>query len=73
MKPGILVFKTDIRTQRQAAGICNLLSAQESVVRCTVDMQDCDKILRVEVKWEQSSVLETLVRQQGFFIEELPD
>lgn len=73
MKPGILVFKTDIRTRRQATGICNLLNAQEGVVRCTVDVEDCDKILRVEVKWEQSRALEMLVRQQGIFIEELPD
>lgn len=73
MNQDILVFRTDIRTRRQAANICNILTMREGVMRCTVDVQDCDKVLRVEVKWPDREHIVQAVRQQGFFIEELPD
>lgn len=42
------VFKTNVQQQRQAAWLLGLLNRQFPLCRINFDLDDCDRILRVE-------------------------
>jgi hypothetical protein len=42
------VFRTNIRRKRQAKAMMDILSKQFPLFRINFDLEDCDKILRVE-------------------------
>ena len=46
----IEVFKTNVRTKKQAGKILARLSIQYPKAKINFDLSDCDKILRVEGK-----------------------
>jgi len=70
----IQVFKTDIRNRRQAGAVIQRLLKSGLALRCTVDLADIDKVLRVETKQTiLPGALERFVRELGFGMEELPD
>lgn len=56
----IEVFCTNITTQHQAAYVLNKLSDSFSTCNFTLDLEDCDKILRVENKKQTIPVNEIL-------------
>lgn len=42
------VFRTNVRRKRQAKVLLDILSKQFPLFRINFDLEDCDKILRVE-------------------------
>ncbi len=69
----ILVFKTNVQHPDTAGLILLELSTLQGVQRCNFDLQDCDRILRIEA----SNIPPHLITQQlhcaGYYCEELMD
>jgi hypothetical protein len=68
----VLVFKTNIRYKKQVSAISPHMSNLQGVLRWNVDLDDTDKILRIEATEQccPRTVEDTLV-QAGYFCEEL--
>lgn len=69
----ILVFKTSIRYDQDVKQVENVLNNLEDVRRVNVDRHDIDNVLRIETTNPDTGRVIDLVRQAGFFCEELPD
>lgn len=48
MEPAVLVFRTNINTFEQMKQLDAVLSRQSAIRKWNVDMEDCDKVLRIE-------------------------
>lgn len=71
----IEVFKTSIQTQLQAKIVRQLLLVQNPSLEINFDLEDCDKILRIqniEDAVDISSVLKVL-NETGIYVEVLTD
>lgn len=63
------VFKTNIELAHDAADIIQLLSQYFPGARINFDLQDCDRILRMEgIQFSTTHVMQ-LVQQNGFHCE----
>lgn len=72
MKP-VLVFKTSVASLLDLCRIQPLLDALiQADERWNFDLDDCDRILRIEGDTPAIAVIQTLARA-GFHCEELPD
>jgi len=69
----IQVFKTNVLEQEHADMLCNLFEQELTVQRANFDLEDCDKILRVESFHNIDDQVIALLRLYGFKCEELPD
>jgi hypothetical protein len=67
------VFKTNIQKRPEANRVCTALKTAGLVSRATVDLQDCDRILRTVSAKNNIAEIILNVQALGFFIEELPD
>jgi len=63
------VFKTDVTSPGEAGDIVELLRQHFPDTRINFDLQDCDKILRLEGKDFSTDKVITLVHQTGFYCE----
>ncbi|MGI4871159.1 MAG: hypothetical protein ACRYFX_08280 [Janthinobacterium lividum] len=77
MTPNLLeVFKTDIASPQQGAALLAALQQRFPDLRATLDLDDCDRVLRVQrppaslVCWAQ---VQAFVQHLGIAIEPLPD
>lgn len=52
----VYVFKTNVRTRREAIWVCRNLEKTKIARRATMDLDDCDRILRVETTEEMSPI-----------------
>lgn len=68
----VKVFKTDIDTPKKARIIIDQLLQLHPTGRITVDLEDCDKVLRVETKQATNSDIINAVHKKGFECEVLP-
>ncbi|MCC6462439.1 MAG: hypothetical protein IT260_18370 [Saprospiraceae bacterium] len=73
MNTSVFVFQTDIHSSREAVVVCHYMQALDGVLRCTIDLDDCDKVLKVEGSPYCKTTIEQSVSALGFFIRELPD
>lgn len=62
----IEVFKTDVETTTDAGDIIKLLLQHFPGSKINFDLQDCDKILRVEGKNFSSDKIMVLLKENGF-------
>ncbi|NCI45221.1 hypothetical protein [Sediminibacterium soli] len=62
----IEVFKTDISSSAQASHIAGLLVRHFPGGRISVDLQDCDRVLRVEAEAVCAETVIRLLADQGF-------
>lgn len=69
----VQVFKTDVNDASQAAMLCDLIQNDTTVQRANFDLDDCDKIFRVESTVNIDEKIIALLRLHGFMCEELPD
>lgn len=69
----ILVFKTSLQTKRDCQRLAMLLDGQAGIDQWTVDLTDCDKVLRVVSRGTVATTVETMVRSIGFDCCELMD
>lgn len=69
----ILVFKTNIRHKKHVSDLTRHMSTIEGIIRWNVDLDDKDKILRVEARDLSPRVVEHTLLQAGYVCEELED
>lgn len=69
MEP-VEIFKTDINDLRKAEEILCLLKGQFPMCKINFDLEDCDKILRIQGHFEPAYVTQ-LLQQVGNFCEQL--
>lgn len=67
----VFVFKTDIRTRRVAQRLCKSLEKQGFATRATVDLADCDRVLRVVSHAQSSEGMSSWARALGIQVEEM--
>jgi hypothetical protein len=60
------IFKTQVRHTRQAAQICAKLKAILPNAKINFDLDDCDKILRVESLYIDTDRIVILMKDLGF-------
>lgn len=60
------VFKTNVRHKRQAKTLLAVLSKQFPLFRINFDLEDCDKILRVEGENVPQEKILKLVTENGY-------
>jgi hypothetical protein len=69
----ILVFRTNIDSERTVEAISGLLNRDLYIRKWNVDWQDSDHILRVESETHDPEYIIQLITNAGFACEELPD
>ena len=69
----VLVLKTNIRYKKHLKEVAPLLDGQHSILRWNVDLQDRDKVLRIEAAALPINDIIQLIQQAGFYCEELAD
>ena len=69
----ILVFKTNIRFQKNIHAVSRFLDGMQGIVRWNVDLLDKDKVLRIEAVDLSPRVIENTLHYAGYYCEELPD
>ena len=69
----ILVFKTNVTEQHQLRKIQSLLMPVTDIKQWTVDLEDCDKVLRIECNDLNPREIEQLLFASGMFCRELED
>lgn len=73
VKVKVLVFKTDIRFLQDVRKIAVVLNDTPGIVRWNVDREDIDNVLRIESGRIEAQEVIAVVRQAGYYCEELPD
>lgn len=61
------VFKTDVQLQEQAATLEEKLSSQFPQIKINFDLEDCDKVLRVEGNSIVSNKIIETLNTSGYF------
>jgi hypothetical protein len=69
----ILVFKTTVKNNNSVKKLKPLLDRQLTNSKWNFDLDDCDKILRIETPMENSDLVISLLKENGFDCEELLD
>ena len=69
----VLVFKTNVRYKKHINNVANQLEQFTDINRWNFDLQDKDKILRVETIDLSPKVIESALQQAGYYCEELAD
>lgn len=71
MRTIVSVFKTNVEGEQEANQLLGILKKQDRIARVNFDLQDCDRILRVESKADITSKVIEVVSQGGFTCEVL--
>ena len=69
----VLVLKTNIRYKKHLKEVAPLLDSQQNIFRWNVDLQDRDKVLRIESAALPINDVIQLIQNAGFHCEELAD
>ncbi len=67
------VFKTNIQSGYRINEIAEMLQSHFPVCKIDFDLEDCDRILRVEALSVNTRKVISLLNERGFECEELPD
>ena len=67
----ILVFKTNVTSKKKVSKLSPLLTSVPAIKRWNVDLEDCDKVLRIETTGINTDVVESLLHTAGFYCREL--
>ena len=69
----ILVFKTNIRYKKHLKHVLPHLNSTTGILRWNVDLLDKDKILRIEASGIHPQMVEMVLKDAGYYCEELTD
>ncbi len=69
----ILIFKTNIADSKQVKYVSPHLKSLNGIIKWTVDLHDCDKVLRIEANKLSPHSVESLLANAGYYCEELQD
>lgn len=67
----IKVFKTDVKDQKKALEIKNSIYHNFGIRQVTFDLEDCDRVLRVEATQFTANEIINNLNNHGFSCEEL--
>ena len=67
----ILVFKTNVRSRKRVNALKPHLEDIQGIIKWNVDLQDIDKILRVECASTPADIIAARLQQAGYYCEEL--
>lgn len=67
------VFKTNVPDRRSARELLIFLNSRLPIIKINFDLDDCDRILRVESATDVSGEVREIMREKGFFCEALTD
>lgn len=68
----ILIFKTNVNCQEAVKQLEPLLNRHWAISKWNFDLEDCDRILRIEASKEISEEIIKLLHSKGFDCEDLP-
>lgn len=71
--PMIAVFRTGVQTQHDVGKLAQWLTPLHGLTHWNVDIEDCDRVLRLEGNCIDVDEIQALVQQAGFSCEELDD
>lgn len=69
----IYVFKTSVKTKKSVQKLTPFLNTSLQQSKWNFDLEDCDKILRIDSPTEISETVTKLLHDKGFDCEELTD
>ncbi|RPI13529.1 MAG: hypothetical protein EHM58_18250 [Ignavibacteriae bacterium] len=69
----VFVFKTNIYRLNHLEKLKPVINNHKGIQAWSVDLQDIDKVLRVEAELSSPAEIIHLVNKAGFYCEELPD
>ncbi|MEO5889767.1 MAG: hypothetical protein ABIQ31_05910 [Ferruginibacter sp.] len=69
----VLVFKTNIKFKKDLKIVRPFLAAHGPVIKWNVDIQDRDRVLRIESTSVDTLEIIKTVNKAGYHCEELPD
>lgn len=69
----IYIFKTSVKTKKKVRKLKPHLNELLKQTKWNFDLEDCDKILRIDNSIDVSKEVINLLKKQGFNCEELPD
>jgi hypothetical protein len=67
----ILVFKTNVTSKKKVSRIAPLLTSFPAIRQWNFDLDDCDKVLRIEATELNPGSVELLLHTAGFNCQEL--
>jgi hypothetical protein len=67
----IEVYKTDVKTKEEASHIVATLRFVISDCIMNFDLEDCDRILRIETSRDVTEMVYDVFNKQGFFCQKL--
>jgi hypothetical protein len=67
----ILVFKTNLKYKKNITEVVTHIESLPGITRWNVDLKDVDKVLRIEAKNLSPRIVETTLKNVGFYCEEL--
>jgi hypothetical protein len=70
---GVLILKTNIRYKKQVKAVAPLLNNRNGISRWNIDLEDIDKVLRIESSNMEITEVVQLIQEAGFHCEELAD
>ena len=69
----ILVFKTNVKFKKNILQVRQPLNELNDIIRWNFDLNDQDKILRIETNELKPRIVEQTLQQVGFYCRELSD
>ena len=67
----VLILKTNIRYKKQLKTVAPILDGQNNISRWNIDLNDIDKVLRIESNDLEMEEVVQLIQEAGFHCEEL--
>lgn len=67
----VLIFKTNVKCQSDVKRVSALLASTNQIRQWNFDLYDCDKILRVVSSGLRPEVIESLLKAEGIYCENL--
>lgn len=68
----IYVFKTSVETEKDILDLAYDLTSYCTPGKWNFDLQDCDRILRIDTQKQNAASIISLLQNKGFNCEELP-
>ncbi|MFC7523295.1 hypothetical protein ACFQRK_05035 [Parapedobacter sp. GCM10030251] len=67
----VFIYKTDVSSSLHVQQVSALFKADTSIKQWTFDLEDCDRILRIEAHGHHSQTIEQLLAKAGIAYEQL--
>lgn len=69
----VLIFKTNVSKQSEVSSLQNLLNRFAHIIQVSVDLEDCDKVLRIVGNNPSPTQIQLLVSSLGLNCSEMED